>query len=217
MSGLIVRSLGRIGSTLAGALTGRAVTLVPKTGTLGTGNAQINYSTTHAGISITHAAASTTVATTVVSVVDRTILITPGCSLFITITGGPYTWPPGLLYTGINSGKPYFTSHGNSSLGFGPAPAATVAYYDGSAWQVRGYDGSTTNVFAATKTSAAASPIGLTSWTYNIGSGPITVSGTVSRSALDVSIAVNDSQTLVTASIPGTGALVTVEGYIILT
>jgi hypothetical protein len=67
-----------------------------------------------------------------------------------------------VTYCGLILGKPAWSSDGTQTAG----ASNTIAEYTGTAWKVsRGAS------YSATKTSAAATPDGLTSWTVGTGSG----------------------------------------------
>lgn len=71
-----------------------------------------------------------------------------------------------VIYCGLILGQPAWSSDGTQVAGAGN----TIAEYTGTAWKV-----SRGSSYSATKTSAAASPDGLTSWTVGTGSGSPTI------------------------------------------
>lgn len=68
----------------------------------------------------------------------------------------------GVIYCGLILGKPAWSSNGTQTAG----ASNTIAEYTGTAWKV-----SRGSSYSATKTSAAATPDGLTSWAVVNGSG----------------------------------------------
>lgn len=67
-----------------------------------------------------------------------------------------------VIYCGLIASKPAWSTDGTQTAG----ASNTIAEYTGTAWKV-----SRGSSYSATKTSAATSPDGLTSWTVGTGSG----------------------------------------------
>lgn len=71
-----------------------------------------------------------------------------------------------VIYCGLILGKPAWSSDGSQTAG----ASNTIVEYTGTAWKV-----SRGSSYSATKTSAAATPDGLTTWTVGTGSGSPTI------------------------------------------
>lgn len=81
----------------------------------------------------------------------------------LSITGAVTAGVNGVLkYAGLNNEKPAWSSDGTIVAG----ASNTICEYTGTAWKI-----SRSSVYTALKTSAAANPVGLTTWTVTPGSG----------------------------------------------
>jgi len=91
----------------------------------------------------------------------------PAGKAMLTISGVTTSGVNGnVIYCGLILGKPAWSSDGTQTAG----ASNTIAEYTGTAWKV-----SRGSSYSATKTSAAATPDGLTSWTVGIGVGGPTI------------------------------------------
>lgn len=81
-----------------------------------------------------------------------------------TATSGSANGP--VVYAGLSNNRPAWSTNGTLVAG----AANTIVDYTGTAWRV-----SRGSVYSATRTSAAASPAGLTAWTMTTGTGSPTV------------------------------------------
>jgi len=71
-----------------------------------------------------------------------------------------------VFYAGLIQGQPCWSTNGTQTAGAGNV----IVEYTGTAWKV-----SLSSSYSATKTSAATSPEGLTTWTVGTGSGSPTI------------------------------------------
>ena len=162
-------------------------------------------------ISITYAS-SVQQATTTVGVVSNAITVTPGTKARMVITGVTTSLPPGkgsingtLLYAGIYSGSPHWSSDGLPYLATRPSSViTTVLWEDGGFWNLATFGLGSYYYTAISSTNVEPYPDGLT-YTSDFDSVPTVVAG-VSSAAQFIN-SVNNSvaaSTLVTASAIGT-------------
>lgn len=205
---MLARSIARaIGGPACRAITGKTTAPTTYTGSIGPGNAQVDYTSTIPGVSVTHAAAES--GTTTLAAVAKVVTVSVGSKARMIVTGtlsdgtDPVNFTT-LNYAGIINEKASYST----AIYWENTLSVWVLYKVNCQW---------------TSTSAEDWPDDIPEGDWNADTNPNAwkpvdpATGTpalaaAASTALGVAKIVNNSGGLVRATIPGTGASAAVEG-----
>lgn len=164
----------------------KAVKAYGETNLAGSNN-DIRWTAATAGVSLASIAypAATAVATTVASASGVAVSVQTGTKARMLVSGTTPAVATVVFYADYLPGHYLYTSDGAAVYLYGDIRDAlrTVLYSSGTEWTLWHWDSNGDLDYTATKTSAATSPDGLTSWTVALGTDSPTIAAAVSSAA----------------------------------